>query len=71
MGNNLTNATTGIQILNFINNVKDWLGKKVVFSFFTKYQNIVAGINSWEKYNVCFVLSSKVHRPNYTVDLSK
>ena len=29
--NNSTNIITGVQILNFVNNVKDWLGKKVVF----------------------------------------
>ena len=41
----------GIQTLNFINNVKDWKDKKIVISFYAKYENVVQGVNGWEKFN--------------------
>ena len=50
--NNTVNAYNGIQVLNFINNPNDWLNKTVIFSLFSKYQNIQVGSGgSWEKFN--------------------
>ena len=45
------NSYQGVQVLNFINSPNDLLNKKIIVSFYSKFQNVVIGINSWEKLN--------------------
>ena len=46
-----SNGYAGVTIKNIISKPNDWLGKSVVLSFYAIYENVVQGVNTWEKLN--------------------
>ena len=46
-----SNGYAGVTITNIIKKPNDWLNKSVVLSFYAIYENVVQGVNAWEKLN--------------------